>query len=150
MKSPCEHCPWRLSNHGKRTPWGFYTKANLTRLWNQIRRGGKGQSCHPTDPSHKDHIEAGAKPGANPQECAGAIILVRREFAAAADETGKINDETLARYKRDRKDGLTRSGLIYWLLSRLQLGGTPFGQDKLPEVNDDEPGVARIGREAEA
>ena len=50
-KSPCQACPWRVENHGKRHPDGWYTKANLRRLWSGIRRGEE-MSCHPTDPSN--------------------------------------------------------------------------------------------------
>ena len=48
-RTPCDQCAWRVANHGKRHPGGFYRKDNLRRLWNQIRKGGRLQSCHPTD-----------------------------------------------------------------------------------------------------
>ena len=76
MKTACDQCPWRRSNHGKPTRGGFFRKDNLRRLWGQLRgaspdsMGGR-QSCHLTDPSHPDHIEAGAKPDAKPRECPG-------------------------------------------------------------------------------
>lgn len=144
---PCEHCPWRVANHGKRTPWGFYTKANLRRLWNQIRRGGQGQSCHPTDPSHPDHVAAGAKPGSEPRECPGAVILVYREFeklqAVAAGQP--IEARHCDEYRKQNPQGLTKSGLLYWLIKRYQFGGVPFiGGAKLPEVDRAEPGIGRL------
>jgi D-serine deaminase-like pyridoxal phosphate-dependent protein len=52
--------------------FGFYTKANLRRLWRQIRGadplGCTAQSCHLTDPQHPHHIAVGAKAGATAQE----------------------------------------------------------------------------------
>lgn len=47
---PCVHCPWRAANQGKPHPGGWYTKANLQRLWAGMRRGGD-MTCHPTDPA---------------------------------------------------------------------------------------------------
>lgn len=147
MNHPCEHCPWRKSNQGKRTPWGFYKLANLRRLWNQIRGGGAAQSCHPTDPSHPDHVAAGAKPGATPRECPGSVILVLREFAALqkiAAERGSdtIDAQDTKTYLKRRKKGLKRSGLVYWLVSRYQLGGVPVvGGPKLPDVDMDDQAV---------
>ena len=72
----CPRCPWRIANHGKRTPGGFYTKKNLQRLWSQVRRGLKPQSCHMTDPSHPDHVAAGAPLSAQVHECPGSVALV--------------------------------------------------------------------------
>jgi hypothetical protein len=143
IQYPCEHCPWRKTNHGKKTPWGFYTQANLTRLWGQIRRASGtecGQSCHPTDPNHPDHVAAGAKPGVTPKECPGSVILVYREMAIAQrlGGTEKIGPEGLTAYAAQRKKGMTKSGWRHWLLGRLAFGGTLFGTGpKLPEVCDD-------------
>lgn len=147
MRRPCEHCPWRVANHGKRTPWAFYTKTNLRRLWNQVRRGGAPQSCHPTDPHHPDHVAAGAKPDATPQECPGSVILVYREFeklqACAVGPT--IDGPACDRYLREHRDGLTKNGLAYWLVSRYAFGGVPFvGEPKLPEVDMAEEGIGRL------
>ena len=142
--SPCDACPWRLKNQGKKTPWGFYTKANLTRLWNELRSGGTPQSCHPTDPSHPDHCAAGAKPGAKPKECAGSVILVLREMQLMAEPDGTIAEEGLARYRRERRArGLKYpNGIRYWLLDRYQFGGVPLvGGSKLPIVDVGDPEV---------
>ena len=108
---PCAACPWRVSNHGTRHPHGFYTKRNLQRLWNQIRRGGRAQSCHPTDPGHPDH---GAKPEAEAKECVGSVILVMREMKAIQDDggDGPAIDRYLERSKKTK--GLTRDGLNYF------------------------------------
>jgi hypothetical protein len=151
IHKPCDNCPWRVCNHGKRTKWGFYTKSNLKRLWGQIRRaarGGIAQSCHPTDPSHPDHREAGAKTGSTPVECAGSVILVYRELQKLKDAApGDIVDGTHidAYLAQNKQHGLTKKGLLHWLIGRHQMGGTFFGTGpKLPNVDIDEPGVGRI------
>lgn len=144
MRVPCEHCPWRIANHGKRTPWGFYTKANLRRLWNGIRNGGAPQSCHPTDPSHPDHIAAGAKEGATPQECPGSVILVFREMEKIqALGRGTIDPAAIDRYVQLHRDGLTKRGMMYWIVGRYQFGGTILGGPKLPEIDMREEGIGR-------
>ena len=137
MNKPCEHCPWRLSNQGKKTPWGFYTKKNLRRLWNDIRGGYGSQSCHPTDPSHPDHVAAGAKKGSKIKECPGSIILVLREMKLMAGENNIVSPESIDRYVKIRKKGLKKPhGIFYWLIERYQIGGVPiFGGPKLPEVD---------------
>ena len=137
--NPCAACPWRTANHGKRHKHSFYTKRNLTRLWNQIRRGGRIQSCHPTDPGHRDHE---AKPGSTPQECAGSVILVTRELRHACGLGGKQTELTvdnvedyLRKHSRDRK-GLTRSGMRYFTVVRPI--PRPFGEgNPLPPVDLD-------------
>ena len=149
--SPCSACPWRITNHGKKNEWGFYTKANVRRLWNQIRGADRSgechpQSCHPTDPGHPDHIAAGAKPGSVPKECPGSVILVYRELEklkAIAD--GKtIQPEHVDVYLKRHKDGLTKRGLLYWMMERMVYGGVPFiGGPKLPAVDVNEEGIGR-------
>ncbi|MCI0526393.1 MAG: hypothetical protein L0Y56_02925 [Nitrospira sp.] len=135
--TPCEQCPWRLTNHGKKHKFGFYTKANLRRLWKQIRGGGGVQSCHLTDPSHPDHIAVGAKEGAQAQECPGSVIVVLKEVKKMA-VAGVVTGDGTKRYLKTRKRGLTKAGILYWVVSRIQLGGTPFlGGPKMPDVLDD-------------
>lgn len=139
----CAQCPWRKENQGKRHQDGFYTKANLTRLWNQIRDGGKKQSCHLTDPSHPDHVKAGAPLNATAQECPGSVILILRECRKMADPNGEITDKGVARYKQERKKrGLTPRGLLYWLVGRIQLGAAPMmGEGKLPRVDENDEAI---------
>lgn len=135
--APCAACPWRTANHLKRHKYGFYTKANLTRLWNGLR-GGAPQSCHPTDPGHPDHVACGAEPGSKAVECAGSVILVRREMAAVAAHStdGRtLGDESVAAYLKARRKGLTKGGILYWIVQRFGLGSVPFfGGGPLPEV----------------
>lgn len=135
----CSQCPWRLKNQGKRHFAGFYTKKNLTRLWGLIRRGGAPQSCHMTDPSHADHLKAGCKEGAQTRECPGSVLLVLREVSRMADDKQTVTDATIRRYEVGRKKGLTKSGMHYWLISRIQLGGVPvFGGPAMPQVEEDD------------
>ncbi|MCI0421498.1 MAG: hypothetical protein L0312_20115 [Acidobacteria bacterium] len=138
--SACEHCPWRLANQGKRHRFGFFTRANLTRLWNQLRRGASGQSCHPTDPNHPDHVASGAKPGSTPRECAGSIVLIMRELLSIRGKRNEVTPETIDRYLAKRKKhGLTKKGILYWLVQRLKLGRVAFiGKGPLPSVDVDD------------
>lgn len=139
---PCAQCPWRKANQGKKHRHGFYTKANLRRLWNEIRGGGGVQSCHLTDPSHPDHIDAGAKPDAKAQECPGSVILVLREVRKMANPQGVIDTPGVERYLATRKQGLKKNGVLYWCISRIQMGGVPFvGGPKMPVVNEDDPEI---------
>jgi hypothetical protein len=142
LSRPCAQCPWRLSNQGRPHPFGFYTKANLKRLWNQVRGGGRPQSCHLTDPSHPDHVAAGAKPNAVAQECPGSIVVVMREIKhLEAFGNGIVGTkEGIARYLKERKKGLKKTGLLYWIVQRIQFGKVPmFNADgPLPEVDVDD------------
>ena len=95
LTKPCAQCPWRRSNQGKKHAFGFYTKANLRRLWNQVRGGGNAQSCHLTDPSHPDHIAVGAKADSEARECPGSVIVVKREIAKMANKDRVIDSEGL-------------------------------------------------------
>lgn len=140
LTRPCAQCPWRLSNQGKRHAFGFYTLSNLRRLWNQVRGGGRPQSCHLTDPTHPDHVAVGAKPGSQARECPGSVILVRRELCKMADEHGVIGGDTLVldRYFKTRRRGLTRRGALYWIVQRIQLAHVPMmnADGPLPDVDD--------------
>ena len=147
MRSPCDQCPWRKSNQGTRHKFGFYRKDNLTRLWNALRRGGAGQSCHPTDPRHPDHVACGAKPGSKPQECIGAVILIMRELEQIDEIRKKAGDKVIEpkhidQYLATRKKGLTRKGLHYWMIARVMLGHVPFGEGPLPEADHKDKRIA--------
>lgn len=122
---PCSACPWRLSNQGRKDdPHGFYTKANLKRLWDGLRSGeAPGMTCHPTDPEMAVYAgyEATADRPAT-AECAGSIVLLAREFKAFEALTREVDaeeaagvklrrGEALRRYRRARPRGMTREGL---------------------------------------
>ena len=138
QKAPCALCPWRTANHGKRHEHGFYTKKNLTRLWNQIRRGGGMQSCHPTDPGHPDHE---AKPDSTAQECVGSLILVMKEMrhvATLGDDPNVLGDVGVDAYLKVSRErhGLTKEGMLFWAIVRQT--PKPFGEGKpLPNFSLD-------------
>lgn len=127
----CAACPWRLANQGKRTPDGWYTKANLQRLWSKLRRG-EAMTCHPTDPSNpvsERQQQAGHKPAnceTPTRECAGALTLVQREFMVVQDYLERHDEfnEGMAAYRRDRPRGLTRDGIAE-VISRAVYAGVP-------------------------
>lgn len=140
MRTPCAQCPWRLSNHGKRHPGGFYRKSNMQRLWNQLRRGGMAQSCHLTDPSHPDHIASGAPLKAQAQECPGSVIVIIRELRKVQGAAESVGTAQIDTYLAANPRGLTRSGLRYWLLMRASaLAGTLLGGKPLPDVDETDP-----------
>lgn len=144
LKKPCEQCPWRLSNQGKRHFGSFYSKANLTRLWRQVRSGGGVQSCHLTDPSHPDHITAGCKENAEPRECPGSVILVMREIGQMKNADNEVTNEGVLDYLNRRKKGITKVGVVYWIIGRILHGGAPvIGGPKMIEVDvtDEEIGL---------
>lgn len=141
--TPCVHCPWRPSNQGKRHPDGWYTKANLQRLWAQLRRGER-MSCHPTDPGNpvsERAQAAGYRPApvhSRVRECTGALVIQQREFMLLQDGCGA----DLARYRRERPKGLTRDGILQ-LLERAVFGGSPLGGTTMtrPDLSQPDVGV---------
>jgi len=99
-----------------------------------------------TDPGHPDHVKAGCPEDAQMRECPGSIILVLRELSAMASmgarpDERRIDDQAVTTYLRTRKGGLTKSGILWWALQRMQLGGTPLGGPKLTEVNEDDSDI---------
>lgn len=78
---PCAACPWRVENHGRRHPDGWYTKTNRRRLWQGLKNGVT-MTCHPTDPDNAVPEGArGVPAGTATKTCAGALILQVRELA---------------------------------------------------------------------
>lgn len=142
-KKACAQCPWRRSNQGTRHRFGFYRKANLRRLWNEVRKGGAPQSCHLTDPGHPDHIAVGASPNATAQECPGSVVLVLRElYRITGTESGLITPENVDAYLGRRKKGLSKRGILYWAVERIQFAGVPFfGGSPLPSVDVADPEI---------
>jgi hypothetical protein len=143
LTKPCAQCPWRTANQGKRHFGSFYSKKNLTRLWRQVRGGGNPQSCHLTDPSHPDHIAAGAREDSKPRECPGSVILIARELRMMEKlGGGQITVEGTEKYWKLRKRGLTKKGVHYWLVQRVQFGHVPMlGGPPLPKVDENDPEI---------
>ena len=118
----CESCPWRVVNHGKRQTDrpGWYSAANRRRLWRGLTNGeAPGMTCHATD-----ERTGAAKPGAEMHECAGALLLVKRELQLVETEQ--------ADYKKrfNRRLHFTRAGLAYWMERMLMGPGIPdIGED---------------------
>jgi len=146
---PCSSCPWRVANQGsKPDPHKFYTPANLARLWRGLRNGTR-MSCHPTDPrmAEFEGYEALADREVI-HECAGALTLQQRElmtFQTISDRSAK--GQALKEYRRQRPNGLTRSGLIA-LVERAVFGGTALDRVAMgqPDLVDAEIGYDLIGR----
>jgi hypothetical protein len=122
----CSKCPWRLANQGQPHPHGFYTKANLRRLWAGIRRGAR-MSCHPTDPRMAEFEGYEKTAGVScTHECSGALVLVQRElqrFKDAAEAAGAAggSSDGLQRYRREHPKGLTREGLAEHVMSMVMV-----------------------------
>jgi hypothetical protein len=143
---PCVHCPWRTTNQGKPHPLGWYTKANLRRLWAGMRRG-EDMSCHPTDP--RNPVPDGARPapeGSTTLECAGSLILKQREVMhfqqLAEDHPG---EDPFKLYRQAHPRGLTRDGL-WAVVSRAMFGGVPvIGGLAMTRPDLNEPGISAPG-----
>jgi hypothetical protein len=145
---PCKHCPWRLANQGsKPDPHKFYTPGNLAQLWRGLRSGAR-MSCHPTDPrmAEFEGYEALADREST-HECAGALVIVQREWMVFQGMCVAGNKKALQVYCRARPNGLTREGLIA-LMERAMLGGTvlnPVAMSR-PDLGDAEVGYPAIDR----
>lgn len=141
---PCADCPWRTSNQGKRHPGGWYTKANLQRLWSGLRRGER-MTCHPTDPDNP--VPEGwrkAPLGRATAECTGALILQQREMQRVSDilEAGGA----LSDYRRAHPRGLTQFGVAK-LVGELLFGGAPvIGSLEMskPDLNSPDVSYERL------
>lgn len=122
----CRTCPWRIENHGKRHPDGWFTAAKRAFLWARLRRG-EPMSCHRTDPANPVSdaaVAAGYKrvpEGTQPRECTGATVLVQREVMVWQNRFGCDT----SRYRRRRPRGLTRDGLAA-VVMRATFGGLPL------------------------
>jgi hypothetical protein len=145
----CAQCPWRIANHGRPHPHGFYRLSNLRRLWNGLRRGAR-MSCHPTDPTMAE-FEGYERTAARAvtYECTGAVVLIQREmtrFQQLAKESVAAGDSPprgLQLYRAaSGTRALTREGLAEHAWTMLTGGGL-FGQ-KLkmgqPDLSDPEIG----------
>ena len=142
---PCAECPWRTVNQGQRHPHGFYSKANLRRLWAGLRRGER-MSCHPTDSrmaefegyEHTAEVET-------THECMGALVLVQREaqkFQDIVAEFGWAEGSML--YRRRHPMGLTREGLAA-TVERVIFAGSPLSSAVRANLNEDGIDYAPLG-----
>jgi len=132
---PCRACPWRLDNQGTRHPGGWYTQANLRRLWAGLRRG-EDMSCHPTDP--RNPVPDGwrpAPPDSVTRECAGSLILKQREVHLLQERYGSDPK----RYRRGRPFALTTQGIVA-VVNRVIFGGV-LGTAPMTLCDLNEPGV---------
>lgn len=107
----CAACPWLTANQGRRTKGGWYTKANLRRLWTGLRTGeAPGMTCHPTDPQHPapdGRPDAVPPDGSDFHECHGAAVLMQREIGIL-EGAGSF-----ARYRRlSQAPSMTVEGLF--------------------------------------
>ena len=103
----CATCPWRREHHGKPHPAGWYTLANLRRLWNGIRSGAApGMVCHSTDPASAQYGSTKPVPEtATPRECGGALALMYRETKRLGDAA------SYKEYRAGRKFPMSRPAL---------------------------------------
>lgn len=146
----CASCPWRLANQGsKPDPHGFYTKANLKRLWDGLRNGAR-MSCHPTDPRMAEF--SGYEALADREvahECAGSLVLTQREVMRFQDlaHANPDSDRVLAMYRKRHPNGMTREGLVA-IVERHVFGGTPLGGVKMskPDLGDPEVGYPPLDK----
>jgi len=145
-EKPCDACPWRIANQGKRKPRAWYSLSNLRRLWSGLRDGER-MTCHPTDPDNPLPPGARALPeDVKTRECTGALIVVQREVtkfqecAAQAEAAGKRDG--FGRYQKMQPCGMTIGGILA-TAERALFGGTVLGGTKmtLPNLNDDEIGA---------
>lgn len=136
---PCRHCPWLTTNHRRRHPDGWFTKANRARLWAKLRTGDS-MSCHPTDPNNpvsERAVAAGYRPApatARTRECMGALILQQREFMVWQDVHGGDH----AAYRKGRPGALTL-GALARIAQRFLFGGVPTGPAAMPKPNLNAP-----------
>lgn len=142
----CKDCPWRTTNlKRKPDPHGFYTLANLRRLWRGLRNGER-MTCHPTDPEMAE-FAGYEKTAERPvtYECAGALVLIQREMerfqSCAKEAEAEGQKDGLKRYRRKYPKGLTRDGLLRFF-NDMMFGGTPLSpRDKMATPNLNMAGI---------
>jgi hypothetical protein len=136
--TPCALCPWRLDNQDKRHPHGFYAKANLRRLWAQLRRGER-MTCHPTDPRMAEFTGyEGTENSHCTRECTGSLVLVQREFMRLQASIKAHAARGLKLYRQAHPAGLTTDG------ARCTLARAMFcypGELPMAKPNLNQPGI---------
>ncbi len=118
---PCAACPWRISNHGRPHPDGWYDADNLARLWDGLRTGeAPGMTCHPTDPQNPaptGRPDAKADDGADFYECTGAHTV--RQVEIRTLESSKNYADYV---QRTQKPAMTREGLFTYIMDTQTAG----------------------------
>ena len=140
---PCVHCPWRTANQSKPHPAGWYTLANLRRLWAGMRRG-ENMTCHPTDPANPVPDSTRPAPDdATTLECAGSLILKQREFMRFQRlALANPGEDTFRLYRQRYPRGLTRGGILA-VVERAMFGGIPLiGGLAMARPDLNEPGIS--------
>ncbi len=142
----CAACPWRTTNHGRRHPDGWYTKANLKRLWAGLRTGeATGMTCHPTDPVNPAPTGrplAKAPDGADFYECAGAHAIRQVEIRLL-EECDSFEEYR----RRSQAPPMTQEGLYIYVMDT-QTSGPGAGilglsPTQIPDVTHLAPEVSR-------
>ena len=103
-RSVCSSCPFRVSNHYKRVPKGWYSEANLARLWRGVSEGRRLACTEFESVPESTPAEPTSGQRAAQRECAGALYLVLRHLEA-------VNDPS---YVSRAKVPLSVSGLTRW------------------------------------
>lgn len=119
----CDGCPWLKVNHRKRHVNKWYTKSNLRRLWNGLRKGeAPGMLCHATDPNAGEYMGASNIKSGKESECGGAVLLIGLNIAALGEKK-----------EQPYKPGITKWGLSA-ILGRYLMRGIPSVVDRRDEV----------------
>lgn len=125
----CETCPWLTKNHGRKHHAGWYTKANLKRLWNGLRSGDcPGVVCHSTDPARV--LYGGVtpvSPGTEKRQCAGALLVIFKHM-------NEISKSKPWVYKANHPLPMKRSGIAHWV-QRYLFGNLPVVEDRSADVS---------------
>ena len=146
MNEPCDGCPWRRANHGRRQPRGVHTQGNIQRLWNEIRNGKRTMTCNDAKPDENRNKNG---PTAAP-ECTGSVILVMREvlyIAALGKSPGVMEPDDVEEYLKEHtksRNGLTKKGIYDTVLRRLMPKGL-LNPDTKPMPT---PTAEQIGNQA--
>lgn len=147
LPKACAACPWRLSNQGMRHAGGWYTPANLRRLWRGLRNGER-MTCHPTDPRMNECFggEGTVKDDAVTHECTGSLIVAQREMMVLQGAYHSNPKE----YARGRPGGVTTRGFVA-MIERYVFGGAFDGLPaSRPDLTDPDVGYPPLAGWEEA
>lgn len=127
--TPCQECPWRVSNVDRPAPEPFedsYTREHHLRCWRDFVNGGLS-ICHLTassedfpmgnDPAWIAGGYQAVPENARPRECAGSVAAALREVRTL------VNAGSYEEYARRRPRGMTRATATLWV-KRVQGAGS--------------------------